>query len=296
MDGSVLTLAWPSALRQSPGVSPKPAPAAQASPPGRKRGGRRQLGSGTATSLPAYHQLHLVLSQRIREGLYPPQSRFPSELDLAARYGVSRVTVRRALAMLEEEGLIIRRRGAGTSVAPRRAAASGPIVGEVENLITIGMDTEARLVSQRTIRDAPPHACVALGMDAEGPLVELVRLRLHEGQPFSLTTVYLRPADAALIDPAHLGPSPVIAALEKAGLRSATAEQTISATLADDRSAALLDVPLGMALVRLRRAVFDADGRPLLFQQSLYRPDRYEYHMLLTRESSAGQPRWRHID
>jgi len=277
-------------------MSQKPAPATSASPSASRRGGRRQLGSGTATSLPAYHQLHLVLSQRIREGLYPPESRFPSEFDLAARYDVSRVTVRRALAMLEEEGLIVRRRGAGTSVAPRKAAASGPIAGEVENLITIGMDTEARLVSHRTIRDAPPQAVAALAVEPGTPLVELVRQRLHEGEPFSLTAVYLRPAEATLLDPAHLGPLPVIAALEKAGLRSATAEQTISATLADDRSAALLDVPLGMALVRLRRTVLDAEGRPLLFQQSLYRPDRYEYHMLLTRENSAGQPRWRHID
>lgn len=275
-------------MSERPAPAPSPGPRPQ-------RGGRRQLGSGVATSLPIYHQLHLVLSQRIREGLYPADSRFPSEFLLAETFDVSRVTVRRALALLEEDGLVVRRRGSGTFVAPRPERSGGPIIGEVENLITIGMETEARLISHGPVADAPPQACAALDVPAGAELFQMVRLRLHQGEPFSLTTVYLRPAEAALLDPAGLGPMPVITALEKAGLRSAAAEQTISATLADDRAAALLGVSLGAALVRLRRAVRDADGRTLLFQQSLYRPDRYEYHMLLTRERSTGQPRWRHI-
>lgn len=261
----------------------------------KRRGGRRQLGSGAATSLPVYHQVHLVLSQRIREGLYPPGERFPSEFELAAKFNVSRVTVRRALAQLEEDGLIVRRRGAGTFVAERNVDARGPIAGEVDNLITIGMETETRLIAYGVAVNAPPQAFSALDIEPGGELVEIERLRLHQGQPFSLTHIYLRGQEASLLDPSALGSDPVITALEKAGLRSANAEQTISATLADDQTAELLAVSIGSALVRVRRVVFDSDGHALLFQQSLYRPDRYEYHMLLTRERSAGQPRWRHI-
>ncbi|MBH0114454.1 GntR family transcriptional regulator [Novosphingobium sp. YJ-S2-02] len=260
-----------------------------------RSGGRRQLGSGGATSLPVYHQLHLVLSQRVREGIYAPGSRFPSEFELAKVFGVSRVSVRRALGRLEEEGLIVRKRGAGTFVAERSPQARGPISGEVDNLITIGFETQTRLIRHGEAAYAPPQAYGALDVAMNEPLFEIERLRLYREQPFSLTNVYLRENEASLLDPEALGAQPVIQALEAAGLRSADAEQTISATLADDRTADLLEVSIGSALVRVRRAVRDPEGRTLLFQQSLYRPDRYEYHMLLTREHSSGHPRWRHI-
>jgi GntR family transcriptional regulator len=290
-------LASTSKLGQAPAMDQRRFDAAAPSPPATpaSRGGRRQLGTDTATSLPVYHQLHLVLSQRIRDGVHAPGSRFPSEFALAAKYDVSRVSVRRALAQLEADGLIARRRGAGTFVTERKREGDRPTTGEIDNLITIGMETDTRLLYHGPARNPPPQACAALGLEPGQALVEIERLRLHQGQPFSLTSLYLRPAEAALLDIAALGSAPVVSALDRAGLPAAKAEQTISATLADDEVAGRLDVSLGSAVVRVRRVVLDATDRGVLFQQSLYRSDRYEYHMLLTRESSAEHPSWRHI-
>lgn len=258
-------------------------------------GRRRQLGSNSETSLPVYHQLHLVLSQRIQEGVYPEGSQFPPEAHLVSSFGVSRVTVRRALAQLEADGLIIRRQGAGTFVAPQKKQRHAPIAGEIDNLITIGLETETRLLTNVVDPTPPPHVCAALGVARDQPLYMLERLRLHRGEPFSYTTLYLRPQEAALLNANALGSTPVISALEQAGLVASTAEQSIGATLADDKAAEFLAVPIGSALIRVRRAVRDQSGNSFLFQRSLYRPDRYEYHMLLTREHSIGQPRWRPI-
>jgi GntR family transcriptional regulator len=113
--------------------------------------------------------------------------------------------------------------------------------------------------------------------------------------PFSLSSIYLPAEHAALVADQASDNRPTIASLEAAGLHAGSAEQTLSATLADDEVAALLNVAIGAPLVRLRRTVLDLVGQPMMFQQSLYRPDLYEYHMLLTREKSTGRPRWRHI-
>ncbi|WP_439532801.1 GntR family transcriptional regulator [Polymorphobacter sp.] len=261
--------------------------------------GRRQIGSDASGSLPVYHQLHLIIGQRIRDRVYLPGALLPSEFVLADQFGISRVTVRRTLALLERDGLIVRRRGIGTFVAEeaRRGAGniSGNISGVIENLITIGLETEARLLG---VSDDPhPPAVVRdmLELEADEAPVRISRLRLHLGSPFSVSTIWLSAQMATLIDPERLGDNTTIAMLEAAGVRSETAEQTISATLADHEVGALLEVPLGSALVLVRRTVRDAGNAPLLFQQSLYRPDRYEYHMLLTRDQTAGRPRWRHV-
>ncbi len=256
--------------------------------------GRRQIGSSAGSSLPVYHQLHLILGQRIRDGLYPGGAVFPSEFALAKQFGVSRVTVRRSLALLEQDGLVLRRRGVGTFVSTT-PLETHPISGMIENLITIGFETEARLLSYGPDPTAPSFVAGALGLKNGIVPVRLDRLRLHRGSPFSLSSIWLAPELGALIDPIELGDKTTVATLERAGIRSTSAEQTITATLADHHVGAQLEVPLGSALVRLRRTVRDADSAPVLFQQSLYRPDRYEYHMLLTRDQSAARPRWRHI-
>lgn len=257
--------------------------------------GRRQIGSDAPGSLPVYHQLHLIIGQRIRDRVYLPGALLPSELALAEQFGLSRVTVRRTLALLERDGLIVRRRGLGTFVAEERGAPAETISGVIENLITLGLETEARLLGVGGDPNPPALVRGSLELGAGEVPVRISRLRLHKGSPFSLSTIWLSKARAALIDPERLGNGTTIGMLEAAGVRSQTAEQTISATLADHEVGALLDVPLGSALVLLRRTVRDATHAPLLFQQSLYRPDRYEYYMQLTREQTAGRPTWRHV-
>lgn len=240
--------------------------------------------------LTLYHRIYVRLRQMIRDGVFEPMTPMPSEPSLAHTLDVSRATVRRALGMLVDEGLVERRHGIGTFPVSNRASAT-PIGGLVENLITIGLETEARVLSAGP---AQPPAAVArlLALPPSVEAFRLVRLRSHAGQPFSHSTVYVPLAIAAAIDVDALGSDPVVRALEAAGHRPARADQSLGATLAEADVGAHLDVPAGAPLTVMRRVVYAADDTPLLRQQSHYRPDLYEYRMTLTRQRHGAGPRW----
>lgn len=245
--------------------------------------------------MPAYRQLHVVLLQRIREGAFEPGEPLPSELQLARDYGLSRVTVRRTLELLEQEGLIRRRRGLGTYLADTPAPGlDGPISGLLDNLITIGLDTKAETLATEWLERPPPRVAQALDLRDGERCLMTERLRWHGGEPFSHTLLWLPERVAAVLPLNAIGDHPVVTLLERAGVRPTSADQTLSAKLADDRTAAMLQTEIGAPIISLRRTVRDGEGTPILHQQSAYHPDRYEYHMLLTRDNTTARPQWRH--
>lgn len=215
---------------------------------------------------------------------------------LSKTYDVSRVTVRRALEMLERESLIVRRHGVGTFATPPAGDGGGArLAGLVENLITLGLETTARLIAFDAAAPTPAPAAAALNLTPGSPAVRIERLRFYKSRPLSLTTLYLPPRLADRIRESDLDDRPVMRILEATGIRAMRAEQTISAVAADDDAANKLSVGIGAPLIRLRRTVFDEEGAPFEHQQGLYNPDQYEYHMLLSRDNSSNRPQWRHI-
>jgi GntR family transcriptional regulator len=245
--------------------------------------------------VPVFRQLYLVLEQRIRDGILPPDHPIPAEPKLAADHGVARVTVRRALALLEKEGLVERRRGIGTF--PRaRTGAGMPDGGRLDNLVTLGFATRARTLAFEAGAIAPPFVAAALDLAAlNAATLHIERLRLHEGETFSLTNLWLPESIGAHLAPDDLGDRTIIELMEERGFASATAKQALSAVAADPRTAQILGATPGAPLLRLRRIVFSARGAPHLYQQSLYRPDRYEYKMELSRVRTAPSG-WSHAD
>lgn len=259
--------------------------------------GRRRLGSKETTSLPVYHQLYIVLRQQIVDGAFGAQEPLPTEMALSEQFNVSRVTVRRALQMLERERLVVRRHGVGTFPAPRSEPETGTarIAGLIENLITIGLETTAKTLSYDARATMPAFVAASLRAQPGDACLKLQRLRRHKKKPVSLTTVYVPAAFAPHVTKDSLDDRPVVRILELAGIKAVSAEQSLSAVAADDHAASELGTAIGAPLIRLRRTVFDKDGQPLLFQQSLYSPDRYEYYMLLSRDNSTARPQWRHL-
>ncbi|MBP7335585.1 GntR family transcriptional regulator [Niveispirillum sp.] len=259
--------------------------------------GRRGALSKEGSSLPVYHQLYVVLRQQIIDGAYSQTTPLPTEMALAAQFNLSRVTVRRALEVLEREGLVVRRQGVGTFPAPQEGGAASPprLSGLIENLITIGVETTAQTLAHDTDVPLPAAATMALKLPPGSRGVRLERLRSHKDRPVSLTEVYLPPESAHLLKGQAMDDRPVVRILEQAGLIAVSAEQSISAMAANDDVSEKLGVAIGSPVIRLRRTVFDREGRPILHQQSLYNPDRYEYYMLLTRDNSTSRPQWRHI-
>lgn len=265
-------------------------------PAAAKNVGRRDLASQDKSSLPIYHQLYTILRQDITDGVYPEDQPLPTEMALSSNFNVSRVTVRRALDMLEREGLVIRRQGIGTFARPPEdSATAGRLSGLIENLITLGIETTAELLSYDDNAPTPPLVAKTLKIAPGEPCLAVQRLRCHKDKPVSLTTMYMPQEFSRIVTRTQLDDRPVVRILEQAGMIPSSAEQTISAIAADDQVASRLHVATGSPIIRLRRTVFDHEGKPILYQQSLYNPDRYEYYMLLSRDNSSARPQWRHL-
>jgi GntR family transcriptional regulator len=243
---------------------------------------------------PLYHQVYLVLRSKIADGTYAGGSRMPPEHELCRMFGVSRITVRRALDELASAGLIRRRHGSGTLVeggarptAPQRV----PIEGMLENLIAMGLRTEVRLLECDWVA-AGPDVAAALDVAPGSPVQRAVRVRSSEEGPFSHLTTWLPERVGRSIDPAELASQPLLVLLERAGVRVDGAEQTIGATLADTVVAPRLGVEVGWPLLSITRTVRDAGGGAVEHLQALYRPDRYQYRMSLDRVRAGGGNMW----
>jgi len=244
-----------------------------------------------ALPLPKYHQIYLVLLEQLREGHFADG--LPSEHELSRHFNAGRVTVRRALTQLTAEGLITRTAGRGTWPTPARPVAApgeagggarpSSLTGLLENIVSATLRTSLKVIEWRVIRASDQIAEVLQVPDGT-KVRKLVRTRSsHEG-PVSYVTTYSPEAMTRGFGRRELAEAPFLGLLEQhAGTRFGRAQQTVSARQADAVAAAALQVPVGAALLAVRRLVFDADDRPVLWLHGLYRPDRYEYLMEMSK-------------
>ncbi|MCD0501697.1 GntR family transcriptional regulator [Bordetella petrii] len=245
--------------------------------------------------LPLYHKVYLLLKQRLLAGGFALDAAMPGENALAAEYGVSRLTIRRSLDALESEGLVQRRQGRGTYAAAPASLSAPPHSSDIDALMAhladMGMQTQVRLLELETL-PAAPHVAARLELQVGVPVQRAVRVRSHQGLPFSYLTTYVPGDIAERIRRKDLGSKPLLAIFRELGVRVARAQQSISAVLAEPASAVALDVPAGSALLSLHRVVRDEADRPVEWLHALYRPDRYEYRMNMQAHDMPGQPTW----
>jgi GntR family transcriptional regulator len=240
--------------------------------------------------LTKYHQIYLVLREQLQEGRFAQG--MPAEVELARQFGVGRVTVRHAMEQLVAEGLIVRVVGRGTfpkssprASSPRDAQVQAQptrLAGLMENIVSASRSTTVKVLDWRTIA-APEAVAAALQLDVGTPVKKAVRRRSSREGPLSYITTYMPLDLVTQISRRDLAGKPLLQLLEEAGVELGRAQQTISARQADAVVAQELGVAIGSALLAVRRLVFDAQDRPVQWLEGLYRPDRYEYHMEVSR-------------
>ncbi len=251
-----------------------------------------------ADSLPLskYHHVYLVLREQVQEGRYA--NGLPGELDLASQFGVGRITVRRALEKLVEDGLIVREVGRGTRPTTRaehggrRGASKGVqalpgtrLHGLLENIVSVSRSTTVKVLEWRVVHAS--HDLAEVLQVADGAkLRKAVRRRSSSAGPVSLITTYVPDALAQGFGRSDLARKPMLQLLEESGLELGRAVQTISARQADAQVAAELQVAVGTAMLAVRRLVYDTSDRPVQLLHGLYRPDRYEYQMEMSQVGS----------
>lgn len=243
-----------------------------------------------SSRIPLYYQLENLLREKILSGAFVAGDRLPTESELIREYGVSRITVRQALTALAEEGIIERQQGRGTFVSERRTRRrpfEGTIhlTGSLDELIEMALDTPIKVLEMTRI-EADRHEAELLGLQPGEPVYRFKRLRLRDGKPFSLIVNYLPAEIGTRFTNEELSSGSLLRLLEtKFGLRLHSARQQITADLADPYVAGLLDTRVGAPLLSIERTVYTDDGRPVEYVHVLYRSDRYNYTVLLTRDS-----------
>ena len=248
--------------------------------------------------MPKYHQIYVVLREQLQEGKF--SEGLPGELALMQQFGVARVTVRRALEQLAAEGLISREPGRGTrALALGKSMSAGygeggqraHLTGLLENLVSMGLKTSVSVLDVELVM-APANVANALQLKVGDPVQKAVRVRSTREGPLSHITTYV-PADIArTFGRRELEKKPILVLLEESGVKVGRAHQTISARLADVLVARHLDVSVGSALLAVRRLIYDDQDRPVQWLHGLYRPDRYEYQMELSRVGSIDAKVW----
>lgn len=238
-------------------------------------------------------RIYLLLRDRISSGAFSAGDRLPGEPDLAAAYGVSRVTIRRALDQLALEKMVERRPGVGTFV--RAPAALGSTVLDFSDVFShlkeMGRRTEVRLLSFGYVVPAAPVAA-ALGLGPGERAQRAVRVRMIGDAPFSHLTTHVPERVGQTYSEADLASQPLLALLERSGVVVGRARQSIGATLAGPEVAELLQLEIGAPLLSLTRLVEDEAGRAVEHLHALYRPDRFTFEMQLQRTGAQGERRW----
>jgi GntR family transcriptional regulator len=246
---------------------------------------------------PLHHQVYLILRQYIEDGDYPADQPMPSEPDLSVMFSVSRITIRRALERLKNEGMISRSRGRGTfplkAPKPEKIQDTG-LSGVFENLVAMGLLTEARLVEFSYI--VPPEDIRRImALDRAAKVQRAVRVRSFRRTPFSYLTTFVPEAIGLHFSSADLEEKPLLMLLEEQGRKIDRASQSISARLADPKIAGFLNVGVGSALLCIKRLVRDVSGEPVEYLEALYRPDVYEYAQELSRADTQHDVVWKHM-
>ena len=226
---------------------------------------------------PAYVPHHRRIEQILRERITAlrPGDRLPSDTELVAEFGVSRMTARSAMQRLAEEGLVARQPGRGSFVAaPSAHRRADRLMTFTREMARRGRTPSSRLLA-RAIRPSTRREAAALDLPAGEPIVEIRRIRLADSEPIALESAILVGSCAGAVMTADLERGSLHEAIARGGhtLRRGTGTVTAAAATAED--ARLLDIRRGDPLLVERRVIADVDGRRIEATESRYPGDRY---------------------
>jgi len=224
--------------------------------------------------MPAYQKIQRTIRQRIEAKQLRPGDAVSSERELAKIHDVSLMTARHALAGLEREGIVERRRGAGTFVAPPRIQFN-KLMSYTEQMASRGLPPSSKVITAKIVEDEP-EISARLGLGATSRMVKIERVRLTAEEPFALETCYLPAADFAELVDAPLARSSLFSKIENDyGVELAYADEEVDATVAEGRVAQLLNLRVGAPLLRIRQVIYSSKTKPVIYVIGFYRSERH---------------------
>lgn len=232
--------------------------------------------------LPLYYQLQEAIAEEIRLDGKKPGDPLATEAKIAGQYKVSRATVRQALRILSEKGVVERRRGVGTFVGHGKLTENFPgLVSFSQEMAARGHTVMSRVLSAE--RMAPPSEVAAhLGLDDTSEVVRVRRVRFVDRQPIMISTSYLRPIVSLVED---FGGSIYHLLEERYGIKIASGRARIEAGLVRPEDATLLNLELGSPVLNICWLAVSSSNVPVEYSTAVFRADRYRYEVDLVSRS-----------
>ncbi|MFE2291399.1 GntR family transcriptional regulator [Streptomyces sp. NPDC059452] len=229
--------------------------------------------------VPLYFQLAQQLEAAVEQGLLPPGTLLGNEIELAARLGLSRPTVRQAIQSLVDKGLMVRRRGVGTQVVHSQVRRPLELSSLYDDLEAAGQRPATKVL--RTAKEpATAEIAAALGLP-EGTEVHLVeRLRYAHDEPMALLRNHL-PPDLLDLPDRELESTGLYRMMRASGITLHSARQSVGARAATVGEARALGEEAGAPLLTMERTTYDDTGRAVEFGSHVYRASRYTFDFQL---------------
>ncbi|HKW31993.1 MAG TPA: GntR family transcriptional regulator [Candidatus Acidoferrum sp.] len=225
-------------------------------------------------ALPAYQRIQNIIRKRIDSGQLQPDDAVPSERELAKTHHVSLMTARHALAFLEREGLVVRRRGIGTFVAPPKIHFN-KLMSYTEQMASRTLTARAKVLFAEIVNDEN-EAAARLSLPQTSSIIKLERLRHAADEPFALETCYLDATEFSGLLEAPITRESLFAILEREfKVELGYADEEVDATAADPRIAELLAIPRREPLLRIRQVIYSTKGKAIMYVLGFYRSDRH---------------------
>ncbi|MDF2533712.1 MAG: transcriptional regulator, GntR family, partial [Clostridia bacterium] len=199
-------------------------------------------------------------------------------------YDVSRVTIRKCIGNMVDEGYLIRNRGKETVVANRKINHRlGSLLGVAEELSEVNNIVETHVLNkgyEKITSEVRKH----LKTEDNSQIYAFSRLILKDKQPLVLNFSYVSHDIGKLVETLDLESDKVFAYLENCGYNVSYAEQLITAGVCNKREAELLNYKIGAPAIIIKRTTFLENGYPILYEKSIYRGDEYQYSIKLLRK------------
>ena len=228
---------------------------------------------------PLYVQLMEELETSIRNGVYKPGDKIMTEAEMAKEYGVSLITVRKAVGSLMEKGLVMRKQGKGTFVTkPKYSRNMKKLQSFTEMCEQMGVKPGAQVLENRLIL-ADKKVADRLGIEPGSNVVYISRLRLADGEPVQVEKSYFPLKYAFLLEEDLNNGSMFECLKEKAGAKVASSEKMIELCRATAEEAALMDVKKGDYLLFVKSTAYDENGEPMYAGIQLINGDRFSLYV-----------------
>ncbi|MCY4156503.1 MAG: GntR family transcriptional regulator [Gammaproteobacteria bacterium] len=231
------------------------------------------LSSSRSSSTPLYIQIAKSIRQHIKDGQIAKGDAIPSERELCHLTGASRVTIRKAVDQLIDEGLLLRKQGSGTFVSERIEMPATYLGGFTEDMRARG-EAPGSVWLARSYANPTRAEAAELKVPMSSAVVRLGRVRLSQGEPLAIEqAVVAKP----LLPPLEEIGDSLYAALETRGNRPQQGRQKVRASIVSPTEAGLLSIPEKSAVLRIERVTWLEDGSVIEFTRSVYRGDRYQF-------------------